>query len=379
MKILHIITGLEIGGAERMLEKLLTHSEKGDVAHSVITIIDSSSKIRERIEDLGVEVFSCGISRFSLSSLFKIRSIYKRIQSIKPDIIQGWMYHANILSSLITWILVIKTPVVWNIRHSLDDIKNEKLSTRAVILVSKILSPTPQAIIYNSNVSKIQHEGFGFSAKKSHIIQNGIDTNIFNIDSEKGNKIRTEFLIPGSAFVVGHIARYHPLKNHALFVKAAIASLNRCQDLHFILAGRDVTKYNSTLMNIIPENYQDQFHLIGERHDIYAILKALDIFCLSSSSEAWPNIVGEAMASGLPCVATDVGDTADIIGETGIVVPPKDPAALSAGLIQLIEMEPEQRKIMGRDARERIKEKYEIACVSTKYYNLYKNLMEHRE
>jgi len=372
-KIDHIITGLNTGGAERALYNLL-QSGMADSFDCRVVSLKGEGTMGAQIKALGVPVTSLGIQRGypSYSVLRKLRQI---IQERQPDLVQGWMYHGNLISVYAARMISRDIPLVWNIRHSLDDIKNEKVSTRLAIYLNRILSSNTRAIIYNSNHSKIQHESYGFTAKNSLVIPNGIDINKFNFNSDKGKKIRTELDIPGSAFVVGHIARYHPIKNHASFLIAARESLNKCQDLHFILVGCDVTEHNSTLMDMIPENYQNQFHLIGERHDISAILNAFDVFCLSSSSEAWPNVLGEAMACGLPCVSTDVGDARDIIGETGIIVPPKDPFALAAGLEKMIGLGAAERKKMGEAARFRIQENFDIKKISRRYYSFYNELV----
>jgi len=135
-----------------------------------------------------------------------------------------------------------------------------------------------------------------------------------------------------------------------------------------------VSPENPTLAGIVPPELLERFIFPGERTDVQRLMQAMDVFCLSSWSEAFPNVLGEAMACGVPCVATDVGDSADIIGDTGIVVPPSDTEALARGLMLMLEKPDEERRALGRAARQRVKEHYSLAAVVEEYARLYEGL-----
>ena len=191
-------------------------------------------------------------------------------------------------------------------------------------------------------------------------------------------RIRESFSIPLDAPVVGHIGRFHPMKDHATFLNAA-AQLDRTHsDTHFLLCGRDVTPENSDIASMSGENDLSRLHLLGERDDVPQLLSAMDVLCSSSFSEAFPNVLGEAMAAGLPCVATDVGDSAQIVGDTGLIVPPRDPSALAQAISRLLQMNPAQRSALGRQAKNRIKEHYSLSRVVDSYQTLYQSVSEVR-
>ena len=375
MKIIHIITGLSIGGAEIMLYKLLSITDKQKFTPIVIALVAGSDEMKDRIEALDIPVYSLGIKRSSLFSLFRFLKLIRLMREHKPDIIQGWMYHGNLAATLVSIFTTGHPAIVWNILHSLYDLCYEKRSTRWVIQLNRLFSRIPKAIIFNSNLSRKQHEAFGFNSRRSQMISNGIEIQKFVLSSERIQNIRSSLNISFSALIVGHVARFHPMKDHKGFLQTAVQVLQHFPEVHFILAGRDITKKNTILQEIIPDEIEHQFHLLGERNDIPDLMGIMDIYCQSSWSEAWPNALGEAMAAGVPCVVTDVGDSKEIIGETGIVVSPRDVDALTAGIEKLIMMTPEQRQTLGEAARARIKENYDLDKIIDQYASLYSGLL----
>jgi len=375
LKIIHIISGLSIGGAEIMLYKLLSITDKRKFTPIVIALVAGSDEMKDRIEALDIPVYSLGIKRSSLFSLFRFLKLIRLMREHKPDIIQGWMYHGNLAATLVSIFTTGHPAIVWNILHSLYDLCYEKRSTRWVIQLNRLFSRIPKAIIFNSNLSRKQHEAFGFNSRRSQMISNGIEIQKFVLSSERIQNIRSSLNISFSALIVGHVARFHPMKDHKGFLQTAVQVLQHFPEVHFILAGRDITKKNTILQEIIPDEIEHQFHLLGERNDIPDLMGIMDIYCQSSWSEAWPTVLGEAMAAGVPCVATDVGDSKEIIGETGTVVSPRDVDALTAGIEKLIMMTPEQRQTLGEAARARIKENYDLDKIIDQYASLYSGLL----
>jgi len=319
-----------------------------------------------RIRKLGVPVATLGLKRGVpfLTAVWRLRQI---IHEVKPSIIQGWMYHGN----LAAWLggrFASNTPAIfWNVRQSLYDLRDEKPLTRQVIRVNRLLSSRTDAIIYNSRLSKKQHEAFGFAHAHGIVIPNGIDLERFRFSVDARSRIRADLNIPQDALLVGHVARYHLMKNHAGFLEAAVRVAERIPKTQFVLAGKDVTRENRNLSGVIPRHLTQRFHLLGERKDIPELMSAMDIFCLSSEAEAFPNVLLEAMACGVPCVTTDVGDAAYIIGDIGLVVPPRNIAALADGMERLLSMPEAERRNLGTIARERIVQNFSLGKMVEKY------------
>lgn len=373
MKIIHIITGLNTGGAEHALYNLLQGGLNSEFDSHVISLSDEGT-VGAQIEALAVPVTLLGMraGRPSIASLLKLR---KMIKTLQPDLIQGWMYHGNLIATLARLFCTKEVPVVWNVRYSLYKIEKEKWLTRQVIRINRLFSNSVDCLLYNSQISRIQHENFGFSSDKGKVIPNGINCRQFSFALEARQAIRLELTIPEEALVVGHVARFHPMKDHAVFLQVANIILGHYPDTHFMLSGRDVDLNNAKLKQYIPSTLQNRFHLLGDRCDVAHLMSAMDVLSSSSSwGEAFPNVLGEAMAVGIPCVATDVGDSAFIIGDCGVVVPPKNKTALVLGIESLINMPDTQRYELGQKARKRIKDNFILGVIVNQYIDLYRVL-----
>lgn len=374
MSITHVITGLNTGGAEMMLCKLISSN---DWSHGtrVISLI-AGGAVKERIQDCGVTVHSLNMRRGwpSLAALKRLRGV---VRGEHPDVIQGWMYHGNLAASVAKRFCKGKAPaVVWNVRQSLYDLKHERPFTRWVIRVNARISGRADAIIYNSRTSARQHEAFGFDASRTRIIPNGFDTDVFYPDETSRIKIRSEMGLKEDAILIGLIARYHPMKDHLNFMRAA-ALLNReFPEVHFLLAGSNIDAGNRLLSSMIMELGLDKrVHLLGERKDIPQLNAALDI---ASSSSAWgegfANVIGEAMSCGVSCVVTDVGDSAWIVGDIGKVVPAGAPEALATAWKELLALDHRGRQALGMRGRQRVIENFSLGVVVKKYEHLYESL-----
>lgn len=372
MKTLHIITGLSTGGAERALYNLLQGGLRTQFNSHVISLIDKGT-MGEKIEALGVPVTTLNMpaGRPTLASIIKLR---RTVGGLQPDLIQGWMYHGNLAATLARFFADNKPALAWNIRHSLYSLAPEKKTTQYIIKANRFLSHSVDALLYNSQLSHEQHETFGFSKKKGLVIPNGINCQQFSFSLKARGKIREELAIPQAALVVGHVARFHPMKGHTNFLQAAMKVAENYPDTHFILSGLEVDNQNPSIKQYIPPRLQQQFHLLGERSDIADLMSAMDILSSSSWGEAFPNVLGEAMAVGLPCVATDVGDSALIVGECGVVVEPKESNALAAGMQSLLAMPERERKQLGEQARQRIEDNFTLSVIVERYALLYKKM-----
>jgi len=371
MKIVHLITSLSTGGAEMMLYKLLSAVDHKRFKHVVVSLIDRGT-FGERIEELGVSVYTLGMRHGRLpipDSLWRLICLGRLL---RPDIIQGWMYHGNMAALLVSALVPAQAEVIWNIRQTTYDLKQERRLTSLLIHAGAVLSSKPARIIYNSSVSLEFHKKLGYASHRSLVLANGFDCKLFKPDAAARYSFRRSLKLDGEAFLIGVVGRYHPVKDHANFLQAAGILERTWPNVHFVLVGCGVDHTNSELVALIRQiGINGKIHLLGERTDVHHITAALDIASSPSQSEGFPNVVGEAMACEVPCVVTDVGDSAKIVDVTGIVVPPRNPQALADGWGRLIEMGAEARRKLGIAARKRIQDNYSLSTIAGQYEDLY--------
>lgn len=370
--IVFVTTGLSTGGAEVMLHRLATRMDPSRFDVKVIALLDKG-QLGERLEADRVPVATLGLrrGRVSLSGLRRLAAV---LDSFRPDVVQGWMYHGNLAALLSARFRRSSSRIVWGVRQSLYDLKKEQMLTRGVIWLCARLSRRPVAILYNSQISRQQHETIGFCPARSVVVPNGFELNRGEWSKPENRKACG---IPLDRFVIGLVARYHPMKDHSNFLKAAAQVAKENPSAFFVLAGPGVDTRNRQLMDLATSlGLSDRLLLLGERQDVTRLMGSLDLLCLSSAwGEGFPNVVGEAMACGVPCVVTDVGDSAEIVGDTGLIVPPADPQALADAIGQLIAMGPEGRTRLGIAARQRIAERYELSSVVRRHQNLYEEIV----
>lgn len=371
---MHIITGLNAGGAETALLRLLTAIDNKRFS-SIVVSLGSGGAIEPGIEALGVPVHCVGLSG-NLLSITRIYRLLRLIREWNPDLIQGWMYHGNVASLFANKLLFRAAPVLWNIRHSLDDTNTEKKLTSLLIRMGARISHGPRKIIYNSRVSARQHENIGYSAEGTVVIPNGFDCEVFSPSEAAPSTLRNRLEISQDILLVALVARYHPIKDHKNFVAAAGLLAHDHPDMHFVLVGNGMERENIELLSLIESaGISDKVHLMGECDNVVNIIAGIDVMVLSSSGEAFPNVIGEAMACGVPCVSTNVGDAAAIIGDTGVVVTPRDPSELAAGVQRIVTMSFSERSQLGRKARRRIMKNYDLPVVVAQYEALYSSLV----
>ena len=368
MKILHIITSLNIGGAEMALYRLLAQMDSGKFESKVISLVPGGP-MKERIISLPVCVSDLGMKR-GLPSLKGMYKLFKIIKQWKPDIIQTWLYHADLLG-LFMGMLFPKCKVIWNLRCSYLDFNDIPLLTAFTIKLCAKLSFLPNAIIANSHAGLKYHKDLGYKKNQYKIIPNGFDLNIFKPDEKNGLMIRKEFNIPKKSFCIGFIARFDIIKDHENFLKAINIIQKNKQDIHVIMCGEDIDSGNKKLKAWIDQNNLKNVHLIGKRDDVHNVMNSLDIIVLSSKGEGFPNVIGEAMACGIPCVATNVGDSASIINNTGFIVPPADHKLLAKAIIKMINMPESKRNELGKKAAKRIALNFSLDAVSKQYESFY--------
>jgi glycosyltransferase involved in cell wall biosynthesis len=266
--------------------------------------------------------------------------------------------------------------VVWGIHHSSLDPRVDKFRTRLVNRACAFLSrKAPARIVCCSEASLREHKKLGYAADKLEVVPNGFDLEQVKPDPAARVSVRNELGIPADAFLIGMAARFHPHKDHRNLIQAAARLHEQMPDIHFLLCGLDITWQNSQLAGWIEEaGIRDRCHVLGLRQDVSRLFAAMDIATTASRSEAFPIVIGEAMACGTPCVVTDVGDSAMIVGETGVVVAPGNPAALAEGWRKLIEAGPAVRRRLGMAARRRIQRHFALQAVVERYQAIYAEL-----
>ncbi len=373
IKVLHLISTLDVGGAEQNLLRLISTMDKSTFDNHVVCMTKPGI-VGQELEKTSTPVLSLNMKKGvpDIRAVLRLRFLARLM---RPDIIQCWMYHANLLGLS----LLKPKRTLWNIRCSDLDLSLYGHIYRFAVMAGARLSSLPYAVAANSISGKKVHEGLGYHPKKWAIIPNGFDTHIFKPDLEARSQIRSDLNIPHDALVIGLIGRFDPMKDHATFFSAASLFLRSHPDALFILAGRGVTDQNPRMrdyMGAITD--QKKFHLLGERDDIPRILSAMDIATSSSISEGFPNALGEAMACGVPCVATDAGDSRLLLGDTGIVVNRKSPQELCKAWDIIARMTPETRLDMGSRARERIQKHYSQDKTTRSYEDLYWQIFNYR-
>lgn len=365
--ITHIITGLDVGGAERALHTLLTNGLQGPFRNHVISLMDPGH-YGPLLQQAGIPVSCLHMrpGRPSLRALWRLRTA---IRAHPPRIIQGWMTHGNLAATLALRLFQPRAALAWNIRRSLEGLAQASASTRALIRLGARLSSVPEAILYNAQRSRRQHAAIGYSDLRAQHLPNGFDTDRWQPASSLRAVVRAELGLTGSDRVIGFVGRGHPDKDPANLFHALARVAARNPRAVLVAAGRDLDRFG------VPS---DRVILTGQRNDLPRLMQGFDLFCLSSRVEGFPNVIGEAMATGVPCVTTDVGDVAAIVGDTGWVVPPRDSDALARALIEAIETPPEELRIRGAAARARIEAEFSIKLVVAKYVALYERLIEER-
>jgi glycosyltransferase involved in cell wall biosynthesis len=357
-----------------MLCKLLSAPELSTFRHCVLSLSDKGI-LGRKLESLGVGVHVAGFQRRWISPR-AIGAFFKLVRHLQPDLVQGWMYHGNLAAVLAAGFAGNEPRVCWNIRHSPYDLKTEKRGTAATIRLGALLSGFPKRIIYNSQASAELHTALGYRNSRQEIIPNGFDLDLFKAEPEQRRRLRRELELEDSALLIGLIARFHPVKAHRLFLHAAGLLCGEFPQLHFLLVGPSGEAAFKTLGEWIQdEGLQGRVHLLGERQDVFSVVAGLDIVTSCSFAEAFPNVIGEAMACEVPCVVTDVGDCAFLVGDTGVVVPPSDPAALAEGWARLIRMGHDGRRQLGKAARNRVASEFSLPAIAGRYHNLYQEIL----
>jgi glycosyltransferase involved in cell wall biosynthesis len=357
MKVLHVITGLQTGGAERMLANLGILNHRAGRAPVVVSLTTGGSQ-GERLQAAGVRVIALDMAR-GRPSIFGLLRLARILREEAPDVVQSWMYHADLYALTALWMSRRRrhTRLFWGIRCSDMDLGQYPLVLRVVVRLCALLSLFPDGIVLNSEAGLRAHRRLGYAPCRMTVIDNGFDTGLFRPDPERRREMRRALGLSDDAFVVGCVARVDAMKDFPTLC----AALDRLDGVTCLAIGKD-TETLPPVRGLVA---------LGERNDVPALLNALDLLVsVSAFGEGFSNAIGEAMAAGVPVLATDVGDARRIIGIGGRIVPGRDPAAL-ADAIAVLRDDPQTRRAMGKAGRQRVERDFSLDRSAEAFDTLY--------
>lgn len=356
-RVMHVITGLETGGAERMLARLVLAPRAQPMDFAVVSLTPGGA-VAERLKRADIPVFDLGMRR-GFPDIRAVFRLARLMREWEPDAVQSWLYHADAVATLALLFSGRrkKTRLFWNLRCSSMEGVQRGLSQKMALGMCVLLSRLPDAVIANSEAGREFHFRIGYRPKKFLVVANGIDTGLFRPDPAARAELRRELGIAADAPVVAMIARVDPVKDHATF----LAALEKLPHVTALAAGEG-TETLPALPNL---------RRLGERADVPRILAASDLLVSTSLSEGFPNAILEGLAAGLPAVATDAGDSKRIVGDCGAVVPVGDAGTLAAAIEGLLNQPPAQRSALRDAARRRAVERFGLGRMAAAFDALY--------
>jgi glycosyltransferase involved in cell wall biosynthesis len=370
VKIIHLITSLKTGGAEAMLAKLVASMDRSRFENVVVSLTVRGD-VAAQIEKSGVPVTSLHASGMSgfIPAVYKVRRILRRE---RPDIVQSWLPHADLVATVASAFRGGRR-LIWNVRSSSLDLRAYPRSVRWVLRLLSALSTVPDAVISNSSAGRQYLESLGFRPKRWVLISNGFALDRFRPMPELRAEVREEHAIPADGLVVALVARYDRMKAHDVFLRAAALVRSAVPAAHFLLAGRGVAE-NETIRTLA-EPLGSLVHFAGNVRDVARLYAGVDVAVnCSTYGEAFSNAVGEAMACGVPCVVTDVGDSASLVADSGRIVPPGDADSLAEAIVEVLNMSPAGRAALGSKGRKRIEGEFTIEAITRRYEALYEDV-----
>jgi glycosyltransferase involved in cell wall biosynthesis len=372
MKVVFVVSGLLTGGAEMMLYKLLKAVPR-DRVEPLVICLGKQGRPADLIEGLGVRIVGLGLNDGRrLSSVRSLLAARRELKWFRPALVCGWMVHGNVAAWLLSRCLGV--PLVWSVRQTLN-LEQERPLTRIIIRAAARLSRTPKCIIYVSGLAREQHRAIGYRDENGQVLPNGFELDAFRRDEVQRAHVRAELGVTDATCVIGHLARYHPQKDQLGLIAAARRVVAEEPNVLFVLAGMALGEGNATLAKAVREGRLERHvRLMDETSSPERLLSGFDLFCLPSAwGEGFPNAVGEAMACELPCVVTRVGDSPDLVDDTGVVVDPGDREALARAILQLVRLGRRRRAELGASARERIAQCFSLPRVAARYVEVFED------
>jgi glycosyltransferase involved in cell wall biosynthesis len=374
IRIVHIINSLRTGGAELVLLRLMSHANRQAFQMQAVTLAHGGD-VAESLRALGFRVHCLEMGTRRIHTAGFVRLV-RLLRSEKPHLVQTWLQQSDVVGGIAA--KIARTgPVLWNIRHSTLHPVFTKRRTWMFTKVGARLSPyIPAHIVCCSEASRKEQVEMGYSDGKMSVIPNGVDTARFTPDPESRIAVRRELGIPPSALVLGTVGQAHPAKDYPDLIRAADRIAAQRPEAHFVFCGKNVTMEHPELGPFIKASqHRSRFHVIGMRPEVHRVMASFDVLISASRfSEGFPNVVSEAMACCIPCVVTDVGDSALILGPAGTVVPPEQPEAIVRAVLALVEAGPDALTKLGHEARRRIVEQFSLQRMVARYEELYTSI-----
>lgn len=373
MHILHIITGLSCGGAEGVLFRLVSASGQQNNHHYVISLTGLGVH-GEKLLMAGIKVYPLNMPR-GWRAVAGFLKIFRIIRKIKPDVVQTWMYHADLIGGIAAKMAGVRN-VIWGVRGPFDREMTSWKTKVVVRLCASISRIVPKSIICNSKYATLVHINEGYPRSKFINIPNGISLGTGIKKPSVRAQVISQNKLQKDVILLGMIARYDPHKDHDNLLNALGHLIKKDNRITCLLIGSGMDAANRELCALLGKyNVSDSVRLLGQREDIFKLMSAIDIHVLSSAAESFPNVLVESMACCTPCVSTNVGDAALIIGDTGWVVPPSDPISLAVALQKAIGhmKDIKQWNIRGRACRRRIINNYSLEPMVKSYDRAWRN------
>jgi glycosyltransferase involved in cell wall biosynthesis len=354
LDVVHLITDLDVGGAELTLLRLVSASPPS-LRHHVVSLRGGGA-LEEKFRSASVDV-SCFDTRTLSGMAAAVVKLAMLLHRKRPTVVMSWLYHADLVATLATR-LAPPTRLIWNIRCADMDLRRYSRLTRTLPHILAPLSGFPERVLANSEAGRRAHAAYGYRPRRWEVLRNGVDATRFRPDPEARARARKEFGTGDDHLLVGLVARVDPMKGHADFLAAAAGLAPRHPSARFVLIGRQTEDEQITQlaeeMGLAPR----LLVRTGERSDLEHLLPGLDVAVSASLSEGFPNVVAEAMACGVPCVVTDVGDSAVIVGDSGRVVPKASPLALAQAISDILALDEGGRRMLGNAARARVESEF---------------------
>jgi glycosyltransferase involved in cell wall biosynthesis len=373
LQVVHIISGLGQGGAETVLHRLVSAPAQPD-RHHVISM-GGAGVFGPRLREAGIPVHTLHMGS-PVGMATGLWRMYRLLRELNPDVVQTWMYHADLIGGMVARLAGIKA-VSWGIRNSGADLHKSSMSARLFSwLCARLSGLVPAVIVSCAENAAQRHRLWGYRADRMLVIPNGYDLSRWQADARARMAVRQEWGVPADAPVIGSVARWNPLKDHANLLAAFALSVRHFPDMRCVLIGHGIDDSNPELMRILDAHeLRGKVILLGRQDDVPRLMNGLDVHVLSSRAEGFPNVVAEAMATGVACVATDVGDAAVILGGTGWLAPAQNAAALSAAIDQAAQaLGTADHATRIAQARERVGSLFSLEAMVDNYHVVWRRL-----